>query len=103
MKYAILHGDYNIYHADFESYKEAKEYYDELVEEEGWLNDLKLCKILESHDSPEREHEPLTNGRHWNVDTRAISIDNIDARKIKTSEPSDEDFRKLSKPFYPWF
>ena len=40
MKYAILHGNYNIYHAEFDSYEEAKEYYDELVKDEGTDFDL---------------------------------------------------------------
>ena len=49
-KYAILHGNYNIYHAEFKSYEEAKEYYDELVKDEGTFFDLQLCKILETHE-----------------------------------------------------
>lgn len=53
MTYAILHGNYNIYHADFESYEEAKEYYDEYVEDEGKYFDLKLVKVIESHQSTE--------------------------------------------------
>ena len=75
MKYAILHGNYNIYHAEFDNYEEAKEYYDHEVEVEGYLNDLKLCKILETHESPERESKPLTNGKHWNIDTSKVDTE----------------------------
>ena len=65
-KYAILHGNYNIYHAEFDNYGEAKEYYDELVKEEGTDFDLQLCKILESHEAPEQEHIPYKN--HYGLD-----------------------------------
>lgn len=73
MKYAILHGNYNIYHAEFETYEEAKEYYDELVKDEGADFDLQLCKILETHEAPEQEHAPLTIGRHFKIDTSALA------------------------------
>lgn len=52
-KYAILHSNYDIYHAEFDTYEEAKEYYDELVKDEGTDFDLKLCKVLETHEAPE--------------------------------------------------
>ena len=55
-KYVILHGNYNIYHAEFDNYEEAKEYYDDLVKDEGTEFDLQLCKILEIHEVPEQEH-----------------------------------------------
>ena len=64
-KYAILHGDYNIYHAEFDSYEEAKEYYDELVKEEGTFFDLQLCKILETHEAPEQEVSVPGIRRHY--------------------------------------
>ena len=65
-KYAILHGNYNIYHAEFDSYEKAKEYYDELVKDEGTDFDLQLCKILETHEAPEQEH--TTYKSHYGVD-----------------------------------
>ena len=67
-KYAILHGDYNIYHAEFDSYEEAKEYYDELVKEEGTFFDLQLCKILETHEAPEQEVSVPGIRRHYKTD-----------------------------------
>ena len=67
-KYAILHGNYNIYHAEFDSYEEAKEYYDELVKDEGADFDLQLCKILESHEAPEQEVGVPDGGNHYNID-----------------------------------
>ena len=69
MKYAILHGNYNIYHAEFDNYEEAKEYYDELVKDEGTDFDLQLCKILETHEAPEQEDIKMTaGGKHYNID-----------------------------------
>ena len=65
-KYAILHGNCNIYHAEFDSYEQAKEYYDELVKDEGKYFDLQLCKILEAHEAPEQGHIPYKG--HYGVD-----------------------------------
>ena len=67
-KYAILHGNYNIYHAEFESYEEAKEYYDELVKDEGTEFDLQLCKILETHEVPEQDDRESSAHLHYGVD-----------------------------------
>ena len=65
-KYVILHGNYNIYHAEFDNYEEAKEYYDDLVKDEGTEFDLQLCKILETHEAPEKEH--ISHKSHYGVD-----------------------------------
>ena len=67
-KYAILHGNYNIYHAEFDNYEEAKEYYDELVKDEGTEFDLQLCKILETHEAPEQEVVFPGIRRHYKID-----------------------------------
>ena len=67
-KYAILHGNYNIYHAEFDSYEKAKKYYDELVKEEGTEFDLQLCKILETHEAPEQESVPGIR-RHYKTNS----------------------------------
>ena len=67
-KYAILHGNYNIYHAEFKTYEEAKEYYDELVKDEGTDFDLQLCKILETHEAPEQDDRKSSPHLHYGVD-----------------------------------
>ena len=67
-KYAILHGNYNIYHAEFDNYEEAKEYYDELIKDEGTHFDLQLCEILESHEAPERNDKKPPIHLHYGVD-----------------------------------
>ena len=66
-KYIIMHGSQ--WHETFDNFEEADNYYWEMVDEEGDWFDLTLCKVMERHEAPEREYEPLTNGRHWNTDT----------------------------------
>ena len=73
MKYAILHGNYNIYHAEFDNYEEAKEYYDELVKDEGTDFDLQLCKILESHEAPEQEDDVKFTSSHYSMDYSSLT------------------------------
>ena len=67
-KYVILHGNYNIYHAEFDNYEEAKEYYDDLVKDEGTDFDLQLCRILETHEAPEQEMDVKFTSSHYGMD-----------------------------------
>ena len=67
MKYIILHD--STYHADFDDFEEADNYYWKMVDEDGDWFDITLLSVVERHEAPEREHEPLTNGRHFNLDT----------------------------------
>ena len=67
-KYAILHGNYNIYHAEYDHYEEAKDDYDDMVRDEGDFDDLQLCKILETHEAPEREDNTPPSNRHYSID-----------------------------------
>ena len=93
-KYAILHGNYNIYHAEFDTYEEAKEYYDHLIEVEGDLDDLQLCKILETHEAPEQEEDikMTAGGKHYNID---FGFNKVDSLKNATKE-----LRKLKQLYY---
>ena len=67
MKYIIMHGSQ--WHETFDNFEEADNYYWDMVDEEGDWFDLTLCKVMERHEAPERESEPLMIGRHWNIDT----------------------------------
>lgn len=83
-KYAILHGNYNIYHVEFDTYEEAKEYYDELVKDEGTDFDFQLCKVLETHGVPERETGIPEGARHYGVDMNEAHENWLDImRKLK--------------------
>ena len=62
-----MHGSQ--WHETFDDFEEADNYYWDMVDEEGDWFDLTLCKVMERHEAPERESEPLTIGRHWNIDT----------------------------------
>ena len=79
-KYIIMHGSQ--WHETFDNFEEADNYYWELVDEDGDWFDLQLCKVMERHEAPERESKPLTNGRHWNIDTSKVEIKKLDTKEF---------------------
>lgn len=79
-KYIIMHGSQ--WHETFDDFEEADNYYWGMVDEEGDWFDLTLCRVIERHEAPERESKPLTNGKHWNIDTSKVEIKKLDTKEF---------------------